>query len=456
MTKRAGIYVRISSDPDGKRLGVTRQLEDCERKATAMGWDVAAVYEDNDKSASNGKRRPEYERMLADLEAKKLDAVVVWDLDRLTRRPIELEHFMDLADRRRVGLASVGGDVDLATDNGRMFARIKGAVSRAEIERKSTRQTRANLQRAESGAPPAGGRRCFGYSPDGREVIDAEAAEVRKAADALLAGASIHGIARDLNEREVRTSTGATWRNTEVRAMLRNPRYAALRVYQAEIIGKGTWPAILDEDTHYSVVAVLAQPERHKAGPPRRYLLSGLAHCGVCEARLYGVTAKNKGPLYRCESRKHVSRRAEDVEDFVERVIIARLARPDAAELFAREDKADQVAALRDDEAGIRARLDGLAEAFAGGEIDRMQLRKGTERLRARLEQVTDALAATVSTPAVAELVTAADIGAAWHALDLDRKRAVIDTLLTVRVHPAGRGARSFDPSTVEITWRTQ
>ncbi|MBA3290875.1 MAG: recombinase family protein, partial [Actinobacteria bacterium] len=363
MTKRAGIYLRISSDPDGKRLGVTRQLEDCEKKAAVMGWEIAGVYEDNDRSASNGKRRPEYERLLADLEAKRVDAVVVWDLDRLTRRPIELEHFMDLADRRKVALASVGGDVDLATDNGRMFARIKGAVSRAEIERKSARQTRANLQRAESGAPPAGGRRCFGYSPNGSEVIDAEAAEIRKAVDALLAGASIHGIARDLNERAVRTSTGATWRNTEVRAMLRNPRYAALRVYQGEIIGKGSWPPIIDEDTHYAVVAVLSQPERHKAGPPRRYLLSGLALCGVCEARIYGVTEKHKGPLYRCESRKHVNRRAEDVEHFVERIIIARLSRPDAAELFALPDKSDQVAALREDEAGIRARLDGLAEA---------------------------------------------------------------------------------------------
>jgi site-specific DNA recombinase len=454
MTKRAGIYVRISSDPEGKRLGVTRQLEDCEKKAAAMGWEVGAVFEDNDKSASNG-RRPKYERMLADLEAKKIDAVIVWDLDRLTRRPIELEHFMDLADRRSIALASVGGDVDLATDNGRLFARIKGAVSRAEIERKSARQTRANLQRAEAGAPDSSGRRCFGYSPDGTEIVEHEAAEIRKAADAIVAGATVRGIARDLNDRGVMTSTGAIWRNTELRRMLKNPRYAALRVYQGQVIGAGSWPPIIDEDTHYAVLAVLAQPERHKAGPPRRYLLSGLAHCGVCDARLFGVTEKVRGTLYRCSTRKHVGRRAEEIDNFVESVIIARLSRTDAAELFAREDKSDQVAALRKDETGIRSRLDGLAEAFASGEIDRMQLRKGTERLRAKLEQVTDDLAATVSAPAVAELVAVGDVEAAWGALDLDRKRAVIDTLMAIKVHPVGRGGRRFNPSTVEIRWKS-
>ena len=69
MTSRASIYVRISSDPAGKRLGVTRQLADCRKKAKAMGWNVAGVYEDNDVSASTGKVRPAYQRMLSDLEA---------------------------------------------------------------------------------------------------------------------------------------------------------------------------------------------------------------------------------------------------------------------------------------------------------------------------------------------------------------------------------------------------
>ncbi|EUA04249.1 resolvase, N terminal domain protein [Mycobacterium kansasii 824] len=86
-------------------------------------------YVDNDVGASNGKRRPAYEKMLADITDGQIGAVVAWDLDRLHRRPIELERFMDLADTRKLALATVSGDVDLSTAQGRLTARLKGAVA---------------------------------------------------------------------------------------------------------------------------------------------------------------------------------------------------------------------------------------------------------------------------------------------------------------------------------------
>lgn len=445
--------MRISSDPSGKRLGVTRQLADCRRKAEAMGWTVAGIYEDNDVSASTGKRRPSYERMLADLETGRIGAVVVWDLDRLTRRPIEVEHFIDLADRRSIALASVGGDVDLATDNGRMFARIKGAVARAEVERKSARQKAANAQRAESGRPHAG-RRTFGYSPDGSEVNEGEAAEVRKAADALLAGGSVRGIAAGMTARGVVTTAGNPWKPTELRRLLANPRHAGLRVHKGEVVGPGSWLAILDEDTHKSVRAVLSDPSRHKAGRPRRYLLTGLAKCSVCGGSIYGVT-EPRGPLYYCETRRHIARRAEQIDALVHAVIVARLSQPDAAQVLARPADRDNAAALRDEERGLRARLDGLAEAFAVGDIDREQMRAGSKRLRDRLQVVTEQLASLARTPVLTGILTADDVETALHALDVDTQRTIVDALVTVTIHPPGRGARVFDPRTVEITWRT-
>src|SRR5215207_9820893 len=102
MTRRAALYLRISQDRNGQQLGVERQREDCVRYAAARGWDVAGLYVDNDVSASSGRRRPEYERMLADVVTGTVDAVVSWDLDRLHRRPVELERFIDLADEHRL------------------------------------------------------------------------------------------------------------------------------------------------------------------------------------------------------------------------------------------------------------------------------------------------------------------------------------------------------------------
>ena len=121
----AAVYLRISEDRTGEQLGVVRQRQDCEELCRSKG-STPVEYVDNDTSASNGKRRKDYERMLADIRGGSIGAVVAWDLDRLHRRPIELESFMALADEKRVALATVSGDVDLSTAQGRLVARLKG------------------------------------------------------------------------------------------------------------------------------------------------------------------------------------------------------------------------------------------------------------------------------------------------------------------------------------------
>lgn len=104
---RAAVYLRQSFDPNDDRLAITRQREDCLAVCAARGW-TPVEYTDNDTSASTGKPRPAYQRMLADIRAGKVGAVVAWDLDRLHRRPIELEEFIDLADEHRIALATAG------------------------------------------------------------------------------------------------------------------------------------------------------------------------------------------------------------------------------------------------------------------------------------------------------------------------------------------------------------
>ena len=95
----AAVYARISADTEGRSLGVQRQLEDCRKLAAARGWPVGREYVDNDISAYNGKPRPGYEQMVADLAAGVRDAVIVYNLDRLHRRPAELEEFVGLCER---------------------------------------------------------------------------------------------------------------------------------------------------------------------------------------------------------------------------------------------------------------------------------------------------------------------------------------------------------------------
>src|SRR3954454_20195704 len=121
------IYVRISDDRVGAGLGVARQEADCRQRAEELSWPVVDVYCDNDLSAYSGRPRPEYRRLLRDLEASRADVVLAWHTDRLHRSPRELEEFIDLCERRGVGVETVkAGPVDLSTPAGRAVARTLG------------------------------------------------------------------------------------------------------------------------------------------------------------------------------------------------------------------------------------------------------------------------------------------------------------------------------------------
>ncbi|MBV9822293.1 MAG: recombinase family protein, partial [Actinobacteria bacterium] len=194
---RAAIYCRISQDREGAGLGVDRQREDCEKLAASMGWRVVAVHTDNDVSAFSGKARPGYRALLADLEAGRADAVLVWHTDRLHRSPRELEDFISLCERRKITTQTVmAGSLDLNTSSGRMVARMLGAAARQEVEHKSDRIKAAQLQKAAAGGwiggpPPLG----WDVQPDGSATLEpAAASRIHEATTAVLAGASLGSI----------------------------------------------------------------------------------------------------------------------------------------------------------------------------------------------------------------------------------------------------------------------
>ena len=165
--RAAAVYARISSDTEGKALGVARQLDDCRRLADQMGWSIGQEYVDNDLSAYSGKRRPAYQQMLADLADGLRDAVICYHVDRLTRRPVELEQFVatvDAAGVRKVRFVS--GDMDLGTGDGLLIGRIMAAVAANESAAKSRRVSRKMDQIAAEGRPRGGSRRPFGYEDD--------------------------------------------------------------------------------------------------------------------------------------------------------------------------------------------------------------------------------------------------------------------------------------------------
>lgn len=461
---RAVIYARISRDAEGTHLGVNRQLEDCRQAASARGWDVVHDYIENDVSATKAKARPQYQQMLKDLAAGKAGALIVWDVDRLTRTPRELEDVIDLADAHSIALVSIGGEIDLATPQGRMTARIKGSVARHETDQMARRIRRKSQERAQQGLPnglcPFGWRRVYdtderGRMTGSRDVVhEAEADQIRDGVARLLGGESVRSIMMRWNEDGLPTLRGKEWSTTTVRQTLSRAANAGLRDYHGEIVGKSTSEPIISEDEFHRVRALLKDPSRRvHHGIIPNYLLTGIAECGRCGGKMRYLKGRGKSgaPSYGCRECTRVARSMALVDAVVEGAVLARLQRPDALAALPAVDpqRGDE---LRDHIEGLQARLDEAADLFTAGTITGEQLTRITGQVRPKLESARETLAAM--TPASAALsIAGVDAVARWEDATLVTKREIVDALMTVTILPVGPG-RGRDPESVRVEWK--
>lgn len=474
------MYARISQDRIGAGLGIARQREDCERLIADRGWRLVAVYEDNDISAYSGKLRPGYRRLLGDLQAGQLDAVVAWHTDRLHRSPRELEEWIDACERHGVVTVTVrAGDIDLATAAGRMVARMLGAAARHESEQKGERVRRAREQSARAGK--AHGNLGYGYRRDpitGGWLIDLEqAAIVREIAGRLLAGEALRAIAVDLNERGVPTpSSGAVgWRGPNIRQMITAGRYCGWREWtpattrggkgrgagMGELVAPGEWPAILSRDETERLRRLVSDPGRRTGGRVAVHLLSGLLRCGRCSAGLYGhadsvlgirrYTCVRQPGLVGC-GRMSIAGPASD--DHVRDALLAALAdsplRPVSDTTAGGDD--DALAAIESE----RRRLDQLAADYAEARITRAEWLRVRDIVAARMDAGLAVLRDRQRGAVLRRLPKASsEIAAAWTTMTMQEQRGVITALIErLVVHPRPRPTRRFDAGRIEIIWR--
>lgn len=477
---RAAIYTRVSKDMRDTGRSVAEQENEGRAWADQENWQLVGkqVWSDNDRGASKyaKKDRPDWQDLVELITAGQVDILVVWEPSRATRDRMVWAALAAICEEHDVKIAATGRVYDLADpdDAFQLDLFFSLGIRESGITRK--RVLRAVKANAVAGRPH--GRLLFGYrrrynaatgALEAQEIHPEQAATLREMARRVLAGQTTYAVSVWLNDGGVTTPTGAAWVPSQVKRVLINPGYAGKRVYRGEILGDATWPAIFDGLTHTMLVAKLTDPARgSQRDSAIKHLLSGIVQCAVCGSAMR--VAKNRGSLsYTCwvnaktptSGRSfHVARLVSRVDGFVEELLVDRLSRPDALELFTRDDaKMDELRHILDQVAEKRAELEQFyamareGKLSAAGLVHAEQgLLPGIERLERRGGQIR-------LVPLLGDLINSDPerVREEWDLLDMAQKREVITAVMVrIEVLKVGKGRRGYtDWESVRVVWRS-
>jgi DNA invertase Pin-like site-specific DNA recombinase len=502
--QQAAIYVRISKDREGLELGVERQEEDCTKIAERLGLPVYRIYKDNDLSGSKfaRKSRPEYQQMLKDAEAGFFCTIIAYKSSRLTRRPLEHEAQITLAEKHGIRFAYVASPAfDLNTAAGRFVARTLAAVDANQAEETSELISRKKLEGAQRGQY-LGGYRAYGYegaqyddegklTNQGRiniALIQQEADIYRLCVQRIIGGERISAIVHDLNAQGVPSPDGKLWNYGNTRRILLKKRYVIFDDSDPEKRGtlehhgkeyRAAWPGLISRSTYELMVARLkeiGQNWKHGMSDGHAYLLTSLLECGECEGRCYGNGRYLKNGTYqrryRCRYRDSsgniigcgcVFRGSDPLDDYVTEKVLAKL--------DSQQVRTSLLADPDDDESLITellTKLDSQQNHRKQLVVEYGQGLHSRQDYKLMLDSADDAIALTQASLAKARHSTVTNllpagqsVRAVWPTASLDWKRAVIQLVVEkIVVNKSKPGSHlykdkwRFKPEDNEIVWR--
>jgi DNA invertase Pin-like site-specific DNA recombinase len=320
----AGIYCCVPHIDDHDQSTVDRRERRCREyaRAHALGVAPAAVFADPARAVWKPEgARPGWDALLAALGAGRIRALILDSPGALVRhRAADLARLLELCDRQRIALHSVGDGWDLAEPRDRRALRERAAVATRSAQAVSRASRAAHRDAAAAGRPHGGGRRPFGYEAGMGALIPAESKVVREIFARFLEGETLRAIALDLNAREVPTSLGSAWTVGGVARILDAPRYAGIRVFRGQVRGEdggyllGAWePCVSIEDWERARALRSgrgSQPAGGAAGDAgdagrwgqrHDYLLTGLVECMACGHSMVGSVVGGYR-MYACAS----------------------------------------------------------------------------------------------------------------------------------------------------------
>jgi DNA invertase Pin-like site-specific DNA recombinase len=308
--KRCAIYCRVSSD---ERLDQSFNSIDAQREAgiayvasqKAEGWElVQDFYEDPGFSGGN-MNRPGLKRLITDIQLGKIDIVVVYKIDRLSRSLADFAKMVEVFDEHGVSFSSVTQQINSATSMGRLMLNV--LLSFAQFEREVTgERIRDKIAASKRKGMWMGGSVPLGYRVDNRtlQIEPQEAELVQEIFEQFIAEKSTTKIVRDLSHRGIQTKRSKAFCKQSIYKILHN------RTYIGEISHKGeTFPAqhegLIDQVTWDRVQAILTDDSRLRCRKTwdrknrNDFLLRGIAYTPEGDLLIPMATRKPSGKVYR-------------------------------------------------------------------------------------------------------------------------------------------------------------
>lgn len=350
--RRCAIYTRKSTTEglDSDFTSLDAQRDACEayiRSQRGEGWSALAdMYDDGGFSGGNVDR-PALQRLMNDIEAGKIDCVVVYKIDRLSRSLLDFSRIVDVFEKHNVSFVSVTQLFNTATSMGRLMLNV--LLSFAQFEREIiSERTRDKIAAARKKGKWVGGYPILGYDIDHQAhrlvVNEAEAEQVREIFDLFIEKKSAISTVEALNEKGWKTKTwttikgkrheGKPFNKSRLLGLLTNVAYIG-KVRHKENVYEGEHPAIIDEVSWRRAQELLKKKStraNHDDGrtSSNKYgaLLKGLVRCSACGCTMVHTYSVTRGKRYRYYVCANAQKRgwnacptkstpAADLEDFV-------------------------------------------------------------------------------------------------------------------------------------------
>ena len=294
-----GIYVRVSTEEQAQEgFSIRAQIEKLKSYALLKDWDIFDIYTDEGISGKNIVERPAINRLIADIESGKVNNVLVFKVDRLTRSTKNLLELVELFEDCNCAFNSLTESIDTETPSGRMFLKIIGIFAEFERENLASRLKLGFERKVKEGYTLATNHISYGYTREKGErvqTIEPEEARIVKEIFSMFVekNMAMHKIAKTLNERKVPTKTGiGLWDGTSIKSLLTNPTYIGKVRYSVTDENKyfeadGQHEPILSDKVFYLAqerVQHISQRAWTKH-PREKSYFCGFLICGMCGSK---------------------------------------------------------------------------------------------------------------------------------------------------------------------------